>query len=203
MVLAGEAAPALLDTYGAERRPIGWLRHQQTFARPDYRRWAGDALAHEPLYSGEAMELGQRVASAAVIGDGGDQGTLPPAAHPDVWAGQPGTRVPHVWVDRAGRRVSTLDLFTDHLTLVSADARWIEAARRAADAAGVTVGTVHAGADVRFPADRSFEATFGVAREGACLVRPDAVVAGRARDLAADPELALHDVLAEVLGRVR
>ena len=87
MVLAGEASPTLLDTYSAERQSIGWLRHQQTFARPDYRRWVGDALAHEPLYGTEAMELGQRVRSAAVIGSDDD---LPPAADPDVWSAPPG-----------------------------------------------------------------------------------------------------------------
>lgn len=204
MVLAGEAAPALLDSYSAERQPVGWLRHQQTFARPDYRRWAGDALAHEPVYGAEAMELGQRVESAAVIGNDAD---LPPAAHPDVWAGQPGTRVPHVWIERGGGRLSTVDLFTDDLTLISADARWIEAARRAAVAAGVPVQTVHVGDrggdDVRFPAGRSFEATFSVSPEGACLVRPDAVVAWRSGDLTADPERAVGEALARIAGRGR
>ena len=41
MVLEGSAAVDLLNTYSEERQPIGWLRHQQTFARPNYRRWAG------------------------------------------------------------------------------------------------------------------------------------------------------------------
>ena len=157
MVLAGEAGPALLDTYGDERQPIGWLRHQQTFARPDYWRWVGDALAGEPLYDAEAMELGQRVGSAAVIG--GDD-TLPPAAHPDVWGGQPGTRVPHVWVERVAGRVSTIDLFTRDLTLVSADPRWIAAAENASREAGVAIETVRVGSDVRFPPERPFDAVF-------------------------------------------
>jgi putative polyketide hydroxylase len=198
MVLAGEASPVLLDTYTAERQPIGWLRHQQTFARPDYRRWAGGPLAGEPLYGAEAMELGQRVSSDAVIGCDGD---LPPAAHPDVWAGQPGTRVPHAWINRRDDRISTIDLFTEKLTLVSADERWIDAARRIAQTADVPVGTVHTGKDVHFAAERSFEATFGVSAEGACLVRPDAILAWRSPGLDSDPNGCLSRVLAQITGR--
>ena len=195
MVLAGEAGPALLETYGAERRPIGWLRHQQTFARPDYRRWVGDALAGETLYGSEAMELGQRVASAAVIAPDDD---LPPAADPDVWRGQPGTRVPHVWVTQDGQRVSTIDLFTQRLSLVACDVRWIDAARTVSHAMGVPVATVHVGSDILFPADVPFEITCGVSREGACLVRPDAVVAWRSFGMEADPEAILGTTIARI-----
>jgi len=198
MVLAGEASPVLLDTYSAERQPIGWLRHQQTFARPDYRRWAGDALAGETLYGAEAMELGQRVSSDAVIGCLGD---LPPAAHPDEWSGQPGTRVPHTWIRRKGQRISTIDLFTERLTLISADVRWIDAANSVFESAGIVLDAIHAGEDVYFPAERSFEATFGVPVAGACLLRPDAIVAWRSHAMGADPGRDLACVLAQVAGQ--
>lgn len=198
MVLTGEAPTALLDTYNAERQPIGWLRHQQTFSRPDYRRWAGDALAGEMLYSSAAMELGQRVSSHAVIATDGD---LPPAAHPDTWSGQPGTRVPHVWIERDGRRVSTIDLFTEGFTLVSSDPRWIEVAQRTCEACGVMVSALLVGRDIRFPAERSFEATFNVSTQGASLVRPDAIVAWRSPGADADRERTLSHVLAKVTGR--
>ena len=197
MVLAGEATPALLDTYGAERQPIGWLRHQQTFARPDYRRFVGDALAGEPLYSAEAMELGQRVRSTAVIG--ADE-SLPPAALPEVWAGQPGTRAPHIWVQRDGDRISTIDLFTRRLTLVTRDQHWIVAAERAAEETGVPVETLHVGSDVLFPEDADFESRFGVPAGGACLVRPDAIVAWRSdgTEVSADPKGVLRQVLVQI-----
>lgn len=199
MVLDGQAGPALLESYSAERRPIGWLRHQQTFARPDYRRWAGDGLAGEALYGTDAMELGQRVSSTAVITPDDD---LPPAASPTVWRGQPGTRVPHVWVEQRDRRLSTVDLFTHGLTLVSADARWIEAARRASDVAGVPLAAIHVGKDVQFPDERSFTDVFGVAVDGACLVRPDAIVAWRSLHIGDDPEGTLNHVVGRLLGRI-
>ena len=197
MVLRGEAGTALLDTYSAERQPIGWLRHQQTFARPDYRRWVGDALAGEPLYGGEAMELGQRISSAAVIGT--DAG-LPPAANPDQWAGQPGTRVPHVWVQRAGERVSTIDLFTRHLTLISADPRWIEAARQHGEELGITIVTWQVDRDVSFPAERDFTMSFGVGNQGAALVRPDAIVAWRSHDAVTNTTQTLRKIIQQVAG---
>jgi putative polyketide hydroxylase len=128
----------------------------------------------------------------------GCHGDLPPAAHPDVWAGQPGTRVPHVWINRRDQRVSTIDLFTEGLTLVSANARWIEAARNVAQATGIAIGAVHIGSDIHFRAERSFEATFGMSADGACLVRPDAIVAWRAPGMDADPERELSRVLARM-----
>ena len=195
MVLAGVAGPALLETYSAERQPIGWLRHQQTFARPDYRRWVGDRLAGEPLYGDEAMELGQRVASAAVMAPDED---LPPAAAPSVWRGQPGTRVPHVWIRRGDQRISTVDLFTQGLTLVSEDVRWKGAVEAVGSDMGVPVTTVLVGRDVLFPADVSFQEAFNMAPAGACLVRPDAIVAWRSTGLPADPA----GVLREVIGRI-
>ncbi len=197
MVLAGEASPTLLDTYSVERQSIGWLRHQQTFARPDYRRWVGDALANEPLYGTEAMELGQRVRSAAVIGSDDD---LPPAADPDVWSGRPGTRVPHVWLRKGGERVSTVDLFTRHLSLISADPRWIEAAKATSALIGVAVHTVRAGENVVFPDNADLRAALGISTEGACLVRPDAIVAWRSDNMAVDPNEVLRRAITQVIG---
>lgn len=197
MVLAGKASPALLDTYSAERQPIGWLRHQQTFARPDFQRWVGDALAGEKLYGGEAMELGQRVNSAAVIGA---DDRLPPAADPDVWAGQPGTRVPHVWIENDGRRTSTIDLFTDGLTLISRDPRWIEAASKVAQETDVSIAAFQPGRDVRFPEERSFEETFGLQESGASLVRPDAIVAWRSATMDTVPEEVLRQAVIAITG---
>ncbi|POA99142.1 2,4-dichlorophenol 6-monooxygenase [Chromobacterium sinusclupearum] len=197
MVLDGEAETGLLDSYSAERQPIGWLRHQQTFARPDYLTWAGGALAGEVLYGAEAMELGQRINSKAIIGGGDD---LPPAARPDEWSGQPGTRVPHVWIDLNSKRISTIDLFTQRLTLVSANPYWLESARRVSLRLGVSIQLIRAG-DLVFPAEKNFAATFDIASNGALLVRPDAIVAWRSSGGDTDCEEQLSEAIAQILQR--
>jgi putative polyketide hydroxylase len=135
-VLAGTSAPELLDTYDAERIPIAWLRHGQIFARPDYARFARPADRSVPIIDDEAMELGQLYRSAAVLGADED---LPPALLPDQWAGQPGTRAPHVWVSEAGKRVSTLDLVQPDWVLMTQDQRWCATAVQMSERVGIEV----------------------------------------------------------------
>lgn len=178
-VLKGYSSPRLLDTYSDERQPIGWLRHQQTFSRPDYAPWVGDALKGEMLYGNEAMELGQLHRSSSVIGAGAD---LPPAASPDDWAGQPGTRAPHVWIVQDGQRISTLDLFAHELVLLTQDGRWCDAAREAGARLPLPFKTILAGVDVAFPAEAPFEQRFGISPTGAVLIRPDGIIAWRSEN---------------------
>jgi hypothetical protein len=82
------------------------------------------------------MDLGQLYRSTAVLGAGDD---LQPALRPDQWAGQPGTRAPHLWVTRNGERISTLDLFQREWVLLAEDERWCDAAAQASGRLGVKV----------------------------------------------------------------
>jgi putative polyketide hydroxylase len=186
-VINGESVPALLDTYDHERRPIGWLRHQQTFSRPDYAARAGSAFKPDPLFGNDAMELGQLVRSRAVAGAGPE---LPAAATPSQWAGQPGTRAPHVWLHRRGQRMSSLDLFGREYVLISANADWLAAT------GALRLLPVCVGVDVVFPPSQSFGDVFGVPPAGAALVRPDGIIGWRS--LAA-PGVTGIDELAAVL----
>ncbi len=186
-VTQGRSTPALLDTYDEERRPIGWLRHQQTFARPDYAKWLQGPTAPRALLGDVAMELGQLHRSKAIVGAADD---LPAAAHPDDWAGQPGVRAPFLKMasDRGG--LSTLDLVGRNFTLFADGAAWIAAARRVAAATGVDVVAIHVGHDARVPL-AEFRRKVGLGHAGASLVRPDGIVGWRSVDGEPDAEGAL------------
>lgn len=158
-VLRGEMGPSLLDTYDLERRPAAWTRLEQIFARPDYAKHARGFADRVAILDEAAIELGQLYRNLA------NDLTLPEAARPDEWKGQPGTRAPHVWIPDpldAARNVSTLDWFGRGWVLVTAGGDWV------ADA-GVHI--------VRAP-DNVREA-FGLSPGGASLVRPDGIIAWR------------------------
>jgi putative polyketide hydroxylase len=189
-VLAGTSSPALLETYDAERRPVAWTRHQQIFARPDYKHASNGIAADEPIIDDAAMELGELYRSSVILGAGPD---LPAAARPDEWAGQPGTRAPHVWVEHQEKRVSTLDLLSRGWVLFADDDGWAAAAASARSTLKIDVQCVLLGADVR-PREVVREA-LGLGERGASLVRPDGTVAWRASRLPSAPVASLHDAL--------
>ena len=100
------------------------------------------------------------------------------------------------------QRISIVDLFTQNLTLISQDVHWIRAAGAVENATAVPIRTVQVGRDVLFPADVAFEAAFNVLPGGACLIRPDAIVAWRSTGLSADPAGALREVVERIVATV-
>jgi 2-polyprenyl-6-methoxyphenol hydroxylase-like FAD-dependent oxidoreductase len=180
-VIKGEAGPALLDTYEAERLPLCELTVEQA-----YTRYATRVVPErgtegvQPPVPDINIEIGLVMRSAAILSDKDDDGAL--HLSPPELDGRPGTRAPHV-VLPDGR--STLDLFGSQFVLL----------RAAGD--GVDDWAPPGVAGHVIDAD-GFADAYGLSAGGATLVRPDGVVAWRSRGPAdrADFERALATALA-------
>jgi putative polyketide hydroxylase len=185
-VLNKVADPGLLDTYEPERRPSG---------ERNLLRSRGELQG----VSGIAADLGVVYSSSAVVRE--HDGDVPAVIEPtsDAFVG---ARLPHVWLDAEGERVSTLDLASSKpivLTGSKGDA-WRSAAMLVGTTLGVSLGvaTIDGGA-LR---DLSGHALtkLGIDADGALLVRPDGHIAWRSRGAAADPAVTLEHAVATMLG---
>ncbi|HEY6524523.1 MAG TPA: FAD-dependent monooxygenase [Solirubrobacteraceae bacterium] len=199
-VLKGIAGPGLLETYDAERRAIGELTVEQAYTR--YVTRVAPYLGTEgmqEIVDDWSMEIGYRYNSAGVALEPGDAPAL--HEHPRESRGRPGSRAPHVPIERAGTALSTLDLFgTAFVLLAGPDGEaWHESASRAGETLDVPLDAyVVGGGEVRDPG-AAFAAAYGISAAGAVLVRPDGFVAWRARDAAGASEAVLQDVLTALL----
>jgi 2-polyprenyl-6-methoxyphenol hydroxylase-like FAD-dependent oxidoreductase len=204
MAVRGTAGAALLATYDAERRPIGRLTIEQAYTR--YARRVTPELAGDDLpdmIDDMSMEIGYRYRSTAVLPDAGDPDDPALTEHPHGSAGRPGSRAPHIELQRDARASSTLDLFGRHfVVLAGADgARWSAAAAQASERLGVPL-EAHILGPATEPADprRHFESAYGVSAAGAVLVRPDGFVAFRCHGRVAQPADTLTSAMRSVLG---
>jgi len=183
LVRSGAAGPGLLDSYHAERRPAAWFAADQSSVRTGNLREMNTASTDgTPLADPLALTIGCQYRGGAVIGDGSVAAT----DHLDL-NGQPGTRLPHRWVD--GR--STLDLAGPGLTLITGPGgtAWAGAA------AQLGLSVRRAGPDLAGWAGQA-----GIGDQGALLVRPDHIVAWRSPVPPSDPG-ELGKILRILLGR--
>jgi putative polyketide hydroxylase len=128
-VIDGSAGTPLLDTYAAEREPVGRDNVTELGAAWDVVRAGGPPSLGRTL---REIDMGFSYESAAVIPDDEDAAIEPvPGVPPEaVVAAQsdylpsarPGCRAPHLWLDDPGPTASTLDLFGPHLTLLTGPA---------------------------------------------------------------------------------
>ncbi len=201
LVLDGVAGRELLTTYDAERRPVAELTVEQAYTR--YVLRLAPELGKEnlqPIVPEATVELGYRYRSSAVLleADGNDA----PVEDPLAPSARPGTRAPHLVVERDGTPISLLDLFGLGFVVLAggmAEA-WCKAGREAAAVLGVGIDAYRVGGEL-VDTSASFEELYGTGPAGAVLVRPDGFVAWRARAADGDPQAVVAAALAQILGR--
>ncbi|HEX3780926.1 MAG TPA: hypothetical protein VHX38_14770 [Pseudonocardiaceae bacterium] len=147
-----------------------------------------------------ALFFGYRQLSGAVVVEPDDDGAL--LENPERPTGRPGSRAPHVRLRDNGTKLSTRDLFGRHFVLLAgADgADWLAAGEKAGQALGIRcAGHLVGGRGGLVDLDGTFGARYGIRADGAALVRPDGVLAWRARTSGSPAEL--EQALRRVLDR--
>ena len=169
-----------------------------------------EAIAYKAYeFDAHGVEHNQRYASAAVVPDGTPMPEY--QRDPELYAQAttwPGAKLPHTWVTRGGRRVSTLDLAGHgRFTLVTGigGQPWLDAAAELGADLGLAITPVLIGPGQPYEDPYG---TWAALREiddgGVLLVRPDLYVAARHLAAPASPEQArdwLAAALAAILAR--
>jgi hypothetical protein len=201
LVVKGQAAPSLLNSYEIERRPVARIAIARAIANyverllPDRQ----DLRIREDEYGLVETAMGYRYRSDVIIADDPDDGAA--VEDPFRPSGAPGTRLPHVWLRRGEETISSHDLIgRDFVLFAGPDGGdWIEAAQRTGLRSKTSLGVCRVGFDVHDP-DGLFLPRLGVSPEGALLVRPDGFIAWRSRGRNSDPLSTLEASFARVRG---
>ncbi|MFD9715933.1 FAD-dependent oxidoreductase [Streptomyces sp. NPDC059076] len=204
-VLGGWAGRSLLDTYGEERMPVARATSERASARSVEHSHPGYTPAITPGGGPQGgvltVAMGYGYPYGAVIGADAGRPVVPGELR---LIGEPGTRAPHLWVVRAGERLSTLDLYERSFVLLCGEGSpWSDGGRRAAARLSVPldVYAVGCGADADLVPEVGPEwaERHGLSDGGALLVRPDGFVAWRSRGGSSDAEETVAAALVELL----
>ena len=190
MVLRRQAGNDLLDTYDAERAPVGTFTTEQAYSRYVTRTapYLGtDGI--QPVAPDLNVELGYRYDSHAIAHDG-DPGPL--HENPRESRARVGTRAPHAWITRGGKRLSTLDLFGFGRFVIFTGPRaqsWVKAVVAVGEAGRMPLRDVDVyGLDTPGFEDPegSVAAAYGLTSD-IVLIRPDGFVAWRSKTPTGSP----------------
>ncbi|HTK10668.1 MAG TPA: FAD-dependent monooxygenase [Ktedonobacteraceae bacterium] len=199
-VLNGPAAPSLLSTYESERRPVAQFTTEQAALRFGNQGMPEQTSKNIARVDDTVVILGYRYPSPAIIAE---EGTVPPAAQLDL-SGRPGTRAPHLWLEKQGQRLSTLDLFDTHFVLLTDQQgqAWYESAQTIATSLKMRLDAYRIGLDSADLIDREgrWHDAYHIVPGGAVLIRPDGFVCWRARAQEAPSQSLLETVLQRLLG---
>ncbi|MEV6773334.1 FAD-dependent oxidoreductase [Nocardia sp. NPDC051030] len=199
-VIHGHAGDGLLDTYEAERRPVALMTTDQAMRRLADAKLHWDSSPETVaariaggVLNAPVVHLGYRYDSTAVIDPHVELVSTEDVSL--LLDGSPGSRLPHLWIEHDGSRVSTLDLVGPGCTLLTASEQWERTGREvAALYPGMTVHRITVG-------DTAWTRSVGINADGAVLVRPDQFVAWRISEFPDNPGKELASVLDRVLSR--
>jgi len=204
-VITGQAGAELLRTYEVERHPVGTFSARQSLTGPPraFLRIDDDVPdlpleEEQPIF---ALLAGYQYHSAATA----PHETVP---HPgevslvDQLRGQVGTRMPHVWLERNGKRESSLDLLGAGFTVIAASD--LEDWRDATSDASADLDVPIAFVGIDGPDGDQWSSATHLAAGGALLVRPDQFIGWRSdvqHENGCDSREMLRRALSEILAR--
>ncbi|MDN5285318.1 MAG: 2,4-dichlorophenol 6-monooxygenase [Mucilaginibacter sp.] len=222
-VIQGKATPALLYTYNTERQVIGQYNAEQSgkmanqyglIKKVIYRFYRAfmtvmviNFLRLQKLFPKTGMrQLGDlmglpdyKYSSSAIISN-----EVPVSGYikAGLLNGQPGTRLPHLWVIYQGQKISTLDLLGKGFVLFTGidNACWKQAANKIATEFDMTISIYSIGdnADLVYNG-RQIQDVLGIEAMGVILIRPDGFVTWRCKEQPATPSAELKSVLGKIL----
>jgi putative polyketide hydroxylase len=205
-VLRGKADEALLDSYHAERQPLGQIITGNSLANAlSMGRTArqSNVLPRREFLNEQGLIFGACYQSTAVVPDGTPASAIDDPVTDYLPSARPGSRAPHVWLMRGNEKISTIDLFGPHFVLLTGSDG--EAWRRAAQDVDASwpplmAFTIGKDGDLSDP-DGNWHQIYGIDFDGAVLVRPDGHVAWRSRSSQPNPTETLRAALDRLLGR--